>query len=493
MTTDTGAWWEVAARQFEPRPGHRWDTPGELAQQLDPLNTVATPALDLIDAELVKAYNTPGDRLIISMPPQEGKSTRAAKWFPLWALTHNPALRIALVSYEHTLARAHSRRIRDVVNQHADTLGIRVRDDLSAQAEWGLEGHDGGVYATGIGGALTGRAVDMLIIDDPLKDREQADSPTYRERAWEWWTDTGATRLAPGASVVLILTRWHEDDLAGRLLAGDGETWRTVTIPAQCEDEATDPLRRKLGEFMQSARRRTREEWERIKARSPLRTWASLYQQRPTPTEGAVWKWEWIVRRTEGDALASLARVVVAIDPAAKSKRTSDYTGIIVAAVDHQGDGWVLDDRTIRGTPLEWGAAAWDAVLDWNADEVIIEDNQGGEMVLEVMRNAWQTVTKRRTVRRLAPRVTPITATRSKRTRAEAAAVLYETGRIRHVDDGTGKLDALERQMTGWTGDGDSPDRVDALGHALEVLFAGRPPAIGPRRATPARRRDRTR
>ena len=247
-----------------------WDTPGALAQALDP-RTKQTPALQLIDQHLVDAYNTPDSRLIISMPPQEGKSQRASRRFPLWALTQNPDLRIAMASYESRIAERWGRTVRDDIRQHPH-LGLTIRDDVSAQREWQLEDHDGGMFATGVGGAMTGRPVDLLLIDDPIKGREQADSATIREKTWEWWTDTALSRLAPGAPVILILTRWHSDDLAGRLIAETDSDWTFLNIPAQADHKPehgeTDVLGREPGEFMISARGRTTEQWEDRKLRS---------------------------------------------------------------------------------------------------------------------------------------------------------------------------------------------------------------------------------
>lgn len=463
-------WLLAAARLFEPAPAPRWATPGDLAKHFDP-KTVQTGALDLIDAALVEAFNTPDARLIISMPPQEGKSQRASRRFPLWALTQNPELRIAITSYEHDVARRWGRVIRDDITSNADELGMRVRDDLSAQHEWQLDGHEGGVYTAGVGGALTGRAVDLLLIDDPVKGREQADSPTYRERAWDWWQETASTRLAPGAPVVLILTRWHEDDLAGRLLAAeDGHLWKVISIPAQAE-KADDPLGRAVGEFMASARGRTPAQWAAIKVRSTVRTWAALYQQRPAPIEGAVWKSPWIEtnRGKTGDFIPTMVKVIVGVDPAVTSKATSDETGIIVTGMDREGFGWVLDDRSGHGTPIEWATRVWNAVLDWGATEVVVEDNQGGEMVLEVMRTAWSRVS--RNAGRLPPPVRRVHATASKRVRAESVAAFYEVGRVKHAADGTDRLAKVEYQMLTWTGTGDSPDRIDALVHALTAQF----------------------
>lgn len=333
------AWAEHAARQFEPLPAPRWATPGELALEITPTLTVQTPALDLIDAALVELADTPDGRLIISMPPQEGKSTRVAEIFPLWALTQNPETRVVLASYSHPLARRNGRAIRSHVIGHADTLNMRLRDDVAAQHEWQLEGHRGGVYAVGIGGSLTGRPADLMVIDDPIKDRKEADSEVFRDNVWHWWTSVASTRLAPGAPVVLILTRWHEDDLAGRLLAAeDGHLWKVLNIPAQAdhrpERDETDPLGRDPGQFMVSARGRTDAQWRAIKIRSGPHDWASLYQGRPTPDSGDLFPTEWArydhplwVERADGSRIITHRdfELVQSWDLAFKDKKSSDY------------------------------------------------------------------------------------------------------------------------------------------------------------------------
>lgn len=294
-------WWEAAAREFE-QPPRQWSTPGELARHIDP-RILQTPALKLIDRELVGIYDQPDGRLILSCPPQIGKSQRCSRWFPLWVLKQAPNTRIGIVSYEHNVARRWGRAIRDDIIGHPE-LGLRVRDDLAAQHEWQLEGFEGGVYTAGIGAALTGRPLDLLIIDDPLKDRAQADSQVYRDRVIEWWTDVGSTRLGPGAPVLQVATRWHEADLAGQLLAApDGAVWRAVNIPAQADHDPaegeTDPLGREPGEYMESTRRNrlgeplTRSQWDAVKTRAGSRTWASLYQGRPTAAGGDTFKRDW--------------------------------------------------------------------------------------------------------------------------------------------------------------------------------------------------------
>mgnify|MGYP001763564995 FL=1 len=283
-----------AMRQLLQGKNRKWATPGDMAQHLDP-DTIQTPALQLIDQTLIDTTNTTDGRAIITLPPQEGKSQRVSRRYPLWTLTHNPNTRIAIVSYSHAVARRWGRTIRDDITTHPD-LGLTIRPDLSAQHEWQLAEAQGGVYTTGIGGSLTGRPVDLLIIDDPIKDREKADSTIYRNRVWDWWTDVASTRLAPGAPVILILTRWHQDDLAGRLLnAPDGHRWKLLNIPAQAET-SNDPLGRKPGQWLQSSRRRTTKQWEAIKQQAGSRTFNSLYQGHPSPPGGTIFNRDhWII------------------------------------------------------------------------------------------------------------------------------------------------------------------------------------------------------
>jgi len=291
----TVTWWEAAAQRFE-APKHAWETPGQLARAIEP-STIQTPALDLIDEYLAKVESGEIDRLIINLPPQEGKSTRVTTIGPLWFLTRNRNRRIAIVSYAQDLADEFGRNIRNHIasNDGEDgtlDLGLQVARDNGAARRWQLDGARGGVRAVGIRGGLTGRPVDALFIDDPISNLEQANSKTYRDQAWGFWQSVGMTRLAPGAPVILVLTRWHADDLAGRLLAAeDGHRWTVVNIPAEATEN--DPLGRKPGEWLQSARQRTVQQWEQIKVAVGPKVWQSLYQGNPVLDEGGVFPTEW--------------------------------------------------------------------------------------------------------------------------------------------------------------------------------------------------------
>lgn len=460
------SWAEAAARLFEPptRPA-LWPTPGDMAVALDP-RTRQTPALRMIDQALVDLLAEPDGRLIISMPPQEGKSQRTSRRFPLWALTQNPDLRIAIASYEHGVARRWGRAIRDDITQHSDRLGLSVRDDLSAQHEWQLAEHDGGVYSTGLGGALTGRPVDLLIIDDPVKDRAQADSPTYRANAWDWWTDAASTRLAPGAPVVVILTRWHHDDLAGRLLAAeDGNRWRVVNIPAEAGDD--DPLGRAPGEFMQSARGRTSAQWEKIRTQVGPRTWASLYQGQPSPQSSGIFPAEWpryttrpYLEQPDGTrrVLDNFDTVIQSWDLAFKGTDQSDYVvGQVWGRAGHQA--WLLDMVRARLDFTATIQAIRDMTARWpQAVAKFIEDKANGPAVITSLTSSI-------------PGIIPVEPDGGKYARAVAIQPFTAAGNVLLPDPMLLPAVVHLAEEAADFPNGQHDDTVDALTQALNRLF----------------------
>lgn len=403
--------WEAAARQFE-RPPRRWATPGAMALDLDP-RTVQTPALDLIDRALVELADGQGQqRLAIFVAPQEGKSERASHWFPLWALVHNPDLRIAIVSHDAELARGWAAAIkRDVETfnglEGTVDLGLRLRADSKAMGRWNVEGHRGGVYAVSIGGSLTGRPVDLLILDDPISNLEQAQSIKYRDRAHRFWQGVAVPRMGPNTKTILIQTRWHEDDLAGRLLATEGDKakggkWRVVSIPAQCEDEATDPLGRKLGEYMISARGRTWQDWEDRKKDLGPYVWAALCQQRPSPAEGGLFKRLWWRYYTRfGDRLTLGGTTVdlrgcwrfATVDLAASTRTSADWTVIAAWARTIAGDLVLLDVLRARIGEARHFEHARPLVERWKLDSLFVEGSQYGTSLVREAANSGVPIT----------------------------------------------------------------------------------------------------
>ncbi len=233
-------------------------------------------------------------RLILTMPPRHGKSALAER-FAVWHLGHNPTHETIFASYAKDPASDRTRAARDCLYDPATQAAfphLALSDDTRGKVSWRVTQAAGGgsVQAVGVRGSLTSKGAHVLIIDDPVKDWEEALSPLKRERAWDWYQSTAYTRLAPGAGILLILTRWHEDDLAGRVLAETpDEGWRIVNFPAIAE---ADEKHRSTGDPLHPARY-SLADLERIKRALGSHKWRALYQQRPSSPGGSVWLREW--------------------------------------------------------------------------------------------------------------------------------------------------------------------------------------------------------
>lgn len=462
------------ADKWEARNTPTWQSPLDIARVITPM-TVQTPALDLIDQALIDCYNTPDARLIISMPPQEGKSTRAAKDFPIWALTQNPDTRIFSASYSQRLAERNGRAIRNAIISHPD-LGLTIADGNSAVSDWRLQDHVGGVYSTSVGGSGSGQPADLVIIDDPIKDRKEADSATYRENVWDWYTDVVVARLAPGTSVVVILTRWHDDDLAGRLLKQEDSDWVFLNIPARAdhrpEKGETDILGREPGEYMTSARGRTQKQWAQREKESGPRTFAALYQGRPSPDDGGVFppeeKWArysqpmWVERPDGSRIIPGLREngyeLIQSWDMTFKDTKGSDYVvGQVWLRVGI--DAYLLDQVRDR---LNFNATV-DAVkamtAKWpQAAAKLTEDKANGPAVIS---NLSQTV----------PGLIPIEPEGSKLARANAISPfvfsknvhLPEAALLPNVAELLGEAKAFPNSA--------NDDTIDALSQAISYLL----------------------
>lgn len=333
--------------------GRRWASPLDLACDLDK-RIVRTPALELINAKLVEAFDTPDGRLAISMPPQEGKTTLVVQYAIPWALQQNPDLPVILSTYNQSLANRGGRLVRNLIEGNP-RIGLSVAPDNGSKHEWSLAGRDGGLISAGRGVGISGRPAGLVIIDDPFKEGEAA-SEIIRDDAWDTWTEGLSARLAPGASVAIVHTRWHEDDLIGRLLERDAHAgWVYVNVPAQCEDPINDPLgRTTVGEFMISARGRSQRQWEQRKLTAGSRVWNALYQGRPAPAEGGLVKRDWFRRYSvplwedrDGQRFAiGFDEILISADLAFKAKADSDYVSLGVWGRRGQ-DAYLLD--RVRG------------------------------------------------------------------------------------------------------------------------------------------------
>lgn len=280
-------------------------------------------------------------RLMVFMPPGSAKSTYASVVFPVWFMGRAKRRNVIVATYASDLARKIGRRARSIVRQpiYNAIFDTGLSNEVGAADEWALT-NENELMAGGILSGITGNRADLIIIDDPIKGRQQADSETIRKTTRAEYDDSLKTRLKPGGRIVLIQTRWHEADLAGSLLpedydgengpilCRDGEVWEVLSIPAQAIDN-NDPLGRQRGEYLWP-------EWfdetHWAGFKSNPRTWSALYQQKPTPDTGAFFQKDWFVRRP---APAMVHRYMTS-DHAPAGNESSDFQTIRVWGVDAQ-------------------------------------------------------------------------------------------------------------------------------------------------------------
>jgi predicted phage terminase large subunit-like protein len=246
-----------------------------------------------MDDAILDAVTGKTPRLIVEIPVRHGKSELGSYWTPTWFLDRFPQKQIALTSYGAELAQGFSRKVRDTIEANTGLLRCQL-DRRSRSAKRWHTTQGGGMLATGVGGPLTGWGADLLLVDDPIKNAEEAESETVRDALWEWWRSTAYTRIEPGAAAIVFAARWHEDDLIGRILKQaeeEGqEQWRVVRLPALAE--AGDPLGRQEGAALWPERRGAAD-LMRIKRAIGSYYFNALYQQRPSPAEGSILMRHW--------------------------------------------------------------------------------------------------------------------------------------------------------------------------------------------------------
>jgi predicted phage terminase large subunit-like protein len=394
-------WWQWCAEEFEPKP-RRWPSPLAMGCDLDPA-TVRTPALDLIDSALVALAEGRETRLMAFLPPQEGKSSLCSRRLPAWLLEHDPSLLIGIVSYGADLAVEFGRQVKRDIEQH-DRLGIQLRADSRAAGRWNTE-QGGGLYCVGLAGSLTGRPLDWLIYDDVVKDRQQAESAAHRQRAWDHWEQVGKLRLSPRGRVVATFTRWHQDDLGGRLQKREADEWRVLAIPAVAGERVvnqgrvswvpagSDPLGRRPGEEMLSARGREPGYFLGLADRMARYSFRSIFQQRPTGAAGNLfpaggWRyWSW-VRWPELVDLDGSVRDLrdcfrfLTVDLAATKKTAADFT--VAAAWALTMDRLLICLGRVRDRVEETGhwALVSPLALEWQAPDMGVESTMMGTLLV---------------------------------------------------------------------------------------------------------------
>ncbi|UOF90803.1 phage terminase large subunit [Fodinisporobacter ferrooxydans] len=259
----------------------------------------------ILDQKLMQVERGEIKRLLVSMPPRHFKSQSATAHFPAWYLGRHPDHRVMTASYSFSLVKKFSRQTRQQIDEQGTKIfNLRLASDSKAVEEWGLENSKtgekltGGYGCAGVGGSMTGKGANILIIDDPHKDRKEANSPVMREAVWEWFTSTAYTRLESDGAIIVIQTRWHPEDLTGRLIAsmesGDeyAEDWEIVSFPALAEGD-DDILGRSEGDPLWPEKFPLKRYYS-IRASIGSYEWNPLYQQRPQDLEGGAFKAYWI-------------------------------------------------------------------------------------------------------------------------------------------------------------------------------------------------------
>lgn len=312
----------------------------------------AAPHHELIADALERVMRGETKRLMIAMPPRHGKSELASRRFPAMFMGLFAEKQIIAASYNSDLANDFGREVRNIVDspEFSALFDVKLAQDSKAANRWHTD--KGGMYvAAGVGTAITGRGADVLLIDDPFKDRQEADSELQRQRVWDWYTSTAYTRLMPGGAVIVINTRWHDDDLSGRLLAEQehgGDQWEVLSLPAiNAGGSALWPSWYPL------------ERLEQIKGVLPARDWNALYQQNPIPDDGDYFKAGWF---GEYDELPENLRMYGASDYAV-TDGNGDFTEHGIAGVDANNNLYIADWWRAQTTSDVWIEKKCDLIL----------------------------------------------------------------------------------------------------------------------------------
>lgn len=373
-----------------------------------------------------------------------------------------------LASYEADFAATWGRRVRNTIQENAARMRVRVSSDSAAVNMWDTTA-GGGMTTAGVGGPITGKGADLLIIDDPIKNFEEANSETYRQKTWDWWQNVAYTRLEPGASVIVTMARWHDDDLVGRLLdqmrKGDGEQWEIVNLPATAEEG--DPLGRRVGEALCSERY-DETALKRIQKAIGSYAWNSLYQQRPNPQGGGKFKQSWfryvtdegdyyVLKTPEGDKRCHKSTVwkFATCDTALSEKETADYTVIAIWGVTTHNDLLLLNIWRDRKEAPDVKVQLKQVPERWGTQFVGIEKaHYGTAYIQELHREGFA--------------IKELIADKDKVTRAMPASVRMESGKVYFLKDAPWQGEYESELLKFPTGSHD--DQVDVTAYAAQVV-----------------------
>lgn len=383
-------------------------------------------------------------RLMICMPPRHGKSELASRRFPSFFMGRNAGKQIIAASYNSDLANDFGREVRNIVDspEFRVLFDTTLAPDSKAANRWHTD--KGGMYvAAGVGTAITGRGADILLIDDPFKDRQEADSEITRQRVWDWYTSTAYTRLMPGGAIVVINTRWHDDDLSGRLLdeqGKGGDAWEVLSLPAiNNSDEALWPGWYPLSRL------------EQIRSVLPARDWNALYQQNPIPDDGDYFKSDWF---GEYEELPKNLRVYGASDYAV-TDGDGDFTEHGIVGVDSSNSLYIVDWWRKQCTSDVWIERQCDLILQHEPHCWFGESGP-------IRRSIEPFLTRRMQDREAYCRIEWLSSVADKPTRARPLQALASMGKVFFPKNAPWKAELLSQLMRFPAGKYD--DGVDTLG-----------------------------
>ncbi|WP_157136302.1 phage terminase large subunit [Paenibacillus sp. Aloe-11] len=433
--------------------------------------------LDVLDKALMDVSAGKIKRLIVTMPPRHGKSERVSKKFPAWHIGRNPNDEIILASYALSLSRDNNRIARDTFVDRESVFGVKISSARQSAESWGIDGYRGGVNAAGVGGPITGKGARIAIIDDPLKNAEEANSEVIREGLWSWYTSTLYTRLTPDGRIIVVMTRWHEDDLVGRLLKKEsdeiregthkGERWTVINFPALAEDN--DYLGREPGEALWPEFGFDVPRLDQIKSDVGSYVFNALYQQRPSAAGGTIFKrkhFRYFREETEhvitkyfivGEKRyeKSRCKVFQTVDTANSEKTINDYFVVTTFYVTPDNDILIYDVYRTHITGPDQKPLMKEQNYRYKPAFQAIEDKTFGTNLIQEMTREGMSVM-------------PIKVDKDKVTRSLPIAARYEVGKVYHREDAPWLTDFEDELLSFPRGKHD--DQVDTISIAGELV-----------------------
>ncbi len=436
--------------------------------------------LDVLDRALMDVSEGRIKRLIVTMPPRHGKSERVSKKFPAWHIGKNPNDEIILASYALSLSRDNNRIARDTFVDRSDLFGVSISSARQSAESWGIEGYRGGVNAAGVGGPITGKGARIAIIDDPLKNAEEANSEVIRESLWSWYTSTLYTRLTPDGRIIVVMTRWHEDDLVGRLLKKEadeikegthkGERWTVINFPALAEEG--DYLGRQPGEALWPEFGFDHKRLEQIKSDVGSYVFNALYQQRPSAAGGTIFKREYFHYFRE-ETIHNIQYLLVGtkrydkmkcwsfqtVDTANSEKTINDYFVVSTWYVTPEHDLLLYDVYRTHITGPDQKPLMKEMVYRYRPKFQAIEDKTFGTNLIQECKREGMSIR-------------PIKVDKDKVTRSLVIAARYEVGKVYHRQDAQWLTDFEDELLSFPRGKHDDQvDTASIAGEVVHVLF----------------------